>query len=131
MKTSTFITKAGDCLLTSCQMDQTTLSTLVAAHLLEQYQLDLWLALSLRNRTEKAFFSQGGETGSGGGNLYIYKGQSVTRDNQKTTSMSALKLKGVITQSFSVLEVKSYKSKMIGGFLVKEGEPYFRRKAPN
>lgn len=44
---STFIIRIGDSLLISCQMDQTTLLTLVAAHLLEQYQLDLLLVPSL------------------------------------------------------------------------------------
>lgn len=53
MKMSTFIIRIGDSLLISCQMDQTTLSTLVAAHLLGQYQLDLLLVPSLRNTTEK------------------------------------------------------------------------------
>lgn len=43
---STFIIRIGGSLLISCQMDQTTLLTLVAAHLLEQYQLDLLLVPS-------------------------------------------------------------------------------------
>ena len=40
-------------------MDPTTLLTLVAAHLLEQYQLDLRLVPSLRNTTEKLLFREG------------------------------------------------------------------------
>ena len=43
---STFIIRGGVSRLISGQMDQTTLSTLVAARLLEQYQLDLWLVPS-------------------------------------------------------------------------------------
>lgn len=43
---STFIIRGGVSLLISGQMDPTTLSTLVAARLLEQYQLDLWLVPS-------------------------------------------------------------------------------------
>lgn len=43
---STFIIGGGVSLLISGQMDQTTLSTLVAVRLVEQYQLDLWFVPS-------------------------------------------------------------------------------------
>lgn len=90
---STFIIRGGVSLLISGQMDPTTLSTLVAARLLEQYQLDLWLVPSLRNITEKLLFREG----VGGRVVELFVS---TWDNKRTIYLSAIKFRAATAQSF-------------------------------